>query len=57
MKNIAFLILFLLIAPFKSFALDQDIRVLSVYSTNASDPSFIPKIVDSLGVLADTWSN
>ena len=57
MKNIAFLILFLLIAPFKSFAFDQDIRVLSVYSTNASDPSFIPKIVDSLGVLADTWSN
>jgi len=57
MKNIIITVLFLVLASSKTFALDQEIRVLSVFSTNASDPSFIPKIVDSLGVFADTWSN
>ena len=51
MKIIIITVLFLVLASSKTFALDQEIRVLSVFSTNASDPSFIPKIVDSLGVL------
>ena len=57
MKNIAISMLFFLLASFQTFAIDQEIRVLSVYSINASDPSYIPKIVDSLGILVDTWSN